>query len=203
MKTLALVSCASLLAIGSANAQEFSSWSFSVGGGFTQPVGNTGRQLDEGWNAGVGGGFNFNPYLGAMIDLNYNSFGVSSGTLGNIGVPGGSLHVFSATLDPIVHLNPHSHYDIYLTGGGGIFHQYQQFTQPTGATAFGYDPFFGFGGNGILNSYSVNRPGIDAGAGIALGTRWHGKIYAEARYNRIFIGNYHTDYVPVTFGFRW
>ena len=25
----------------------------------------------------------------------------------------------------------------------------------------------------------------------------------EARYNRIFVNNYHTDYLPVTFGFRW
>jgi NAD(P)-dependent dehydrogenase (short-subunit alcohol dehydrogenase family) len=29
-------------------------------------------------------------------------------------------------------------------------------------------------------------------------------MLAEARYNRIFMGNnQHTDYVPVTFGFRW
>jgi hypothetical protein len=31
---------------------------------------------------------------------------------------------------------------------------------------------------------------------------WHGKFFAEAKYNRIF-ANYHSDYVPVTFGFRW
>jgi len=40
--------------------------------------------------------------------------------------------------------------------------------------------------------------------GIALGTKWHGKFFAEARYHRIIMGNYgHTDYVPVSFGFRW
>jgi hypothetical protein len=49
----------------------------------------------------------------------------------------------------------------------------------------------------------VNKPGIDAGAGIAFGTKWHGKVFAEARYDRIFMGNFHTDYVPVSFGFRW
>jgi len=208
MKTLALVSLAGLLTIGSANAQEFSPFSFSIGGGFTQPVGNTGRQLDQGWNIGAGGGFNFNPYVGAMIDVNYNSFGINSATLSNIGVPGGDLHVFSATLDPIVHLNPHGHFDIYVTGGGGIYHRYQEFTQPGIANTVGFDPFFGFypaviGTTQILGSYSVNKPGIDAGAGIAFGTKWHGKIFAEARYNRIFMGNFHTDYVPVTFGFRW
>jgi hypothetical protein len=57
--------------------------------------------------------------------------------------------------------------------------------------------------NQVVSSYSVNKPGIDAGMGIAFDTKWHGKIFAEARYNRIFMGPFHTDYVPVTFGFRW
>ena len=30
---------------------------------------------------------------------------------------------------------------------------------------------------------------------------WRGKVFAEARYHRIFIGDRHTDYIPVTFGF--
>jgi hypothetical protein len=41
------------------SAQEFSRFSFDVGGGFTQPVGNTGRHLDEGWNVRGGAGINF------------------------------------------------------------------------------------------------------------------------------------------------
>jgi hypothetical protein len=59
--------------------------------------------------------------------------------------------------------------------------------------------------NQILASYSVNKPGIDAGMGIAFGSKWHGKFFAEARYNRIFMGRFggDTEYVPVTFGFRW
>jgi hypothetical protein len=44
---------------------------------------------------------------------------------------------------------------------------------------------------------------IDAGAGIAFGTKWHGKFFAEARYDRIFMRNSHTDYVPIACGFRW
>ncbi len=45
--------------------------------------------LDDGWKVGAGGGLNFGPYFGAMIDLDYNSFGINSTTLSNIGVPGG------------------------------------------------------------------------------------------------------------------
>ncbi len=209
MKRLILTTCTGLLALGIASAQtETSHFAFNVGAGFTTPVGNTGRHVDEGWNVGGGFGYNFNPYVGALIDLNYNSFGINSTTLQNIGVPGGGLHVFSATLDPIVHLTPQKHVDVYVTAGGGIYHRTQDFTQPSAAVVTGFDPFFGFfptivPTTQILASYTVNKPGIDAGMGIAFGSKWHGKFFAEARYNRIFEGNFHTDYLPVTFGFRW
>ena len=40
--------------------------------------------------------------------------------------------------------------------------------------------------------------------GISFGSKWRGKFFAEARYHRIFMGNdLHTDYVPVTFGYRF
>ena len=209
VRSLALVSGFGLLCMTSAFAQEGSRVTFDLGAGFTNPVGNTGRHLDEGWNLHGGVGYNFSSWVGAKIDLNYNSWGINSATLSNIGVPGGNMNVFSATLDPIVHLNPKGHVDVYVTGGGGIFHRYQQFTQPTLGIVTGFDPFFGFypavvPANQILSSYSVNKPGIDVGAGIAFGTRFHGKFFAEAKYDRIFMGNsLHTDYVPVTFGFRW
>jgi len=209
MNRLALASCTGLLLGVSLNAQEVSPFSFQISGGFTQPVGNTGRNLDDGWNIQGGAGYNFGPYVGAMIDVGYNSFGVNSTTLQNLGFPDGGFHVFSATLDPIVHLNPHGHFDVYVTGGGGVYHVYQDFTQPSVASGLGFDPFFGFYPtvfpvNQLLASYSVTKPGVDIGAGVALGTKWHGKVFAEARYDRIFMGNdRHTDYVPVSFGFRW
>jgi Outer membrane protein beta-barrel domain len=208
MKTFTLITCLGLVALGAANAQELNRFAFSLGAGFTTPVGTTGRNLDVGWNIGGGFGYNFNSYVGALIDLNYNSMGINSGTLANVGVPGGDVHIFAATLDPIVHLTPKSRVDLYLTGGGGLYHRTQEFTAPAAATVEGFNPFFGFYSYGvpateILASYTVNKPGIDAGMGIALGSKWHGKFFAEARYNRIFMGNYHTDYLPVTFGFRW
>jgi hypothetical protein len=196
------------LTLGCLNAQENSHFAFAIGGGFTTPLGNTGRNLDYGWNVGAGAGFYINPHVGALIDVNYNSMGINSGTLANIGVPGGDVHIFSATFDPIVHLTPHSPVDLYITGGGGLYHQTQEFTAPSTAVVGGYNPYFGFYSVGvpttqILASYSVNKPGIDAGIGISFGSRWHGKFFAESRYNRIFLGRYHTDYLPVTFGFRW
>jgi Outer membrane protein beta-barrel domain len=190
-------------------AQEVPRFTFAVGGGFTQTVGNTGRHLDDGWNIMAGGGINFSRYVGAMVDVGYNRFGINSVTLNNAGFPGGNVSVFSATLDPIVHLNPGHHVDVYAIGGGGFFRLNQEFTQPGVATVTGFDPFFGFYNFGvptteILSSYSVNKPGIDVGAGFAVGTRFHGKLFAEARYDRIFMSNdRHVDYIPVSFGLRW
>jgi hypothetical protein len=48
IKNLALVSCFGLVMAGTACAQESSPFAFTIGGGFTQPVGNTGRHLDNG-----------------------------------------------------------------------------------------------------------------------------------------------------------
>lgn len=210
MKKSLAITCFGLFTAFGLNAQETPRFSFDLGTGFTAPVGNTGRNLDVGWNIQGGGGFNFSSYVGAMIDLVYNSMGINSTTLGNLGFPGGGVHVFSATLDPIVHLNPKGHFDVYLTGGGGIYHYYQNFTQPSVATFTEFNPFFGgffpvaVPTTEILSSYSVNKPGVDGGMGIAFGNKWHGKFFAEARYDRIFMaGNRHVDYVPVSFGFRW
>ncbi|MBV8902195.1 MAG: outer membrane beta-barrel protein, partial [Acidobacteriia bacterium] len=168
MRNLFLLAGAGLMAAGFLNAQEVPKFTFSIGGGFTQPVGATGSQLDTGWNVRGGAGVNFNSRVGANIDVAFDDFGINSNTLANFGVPGGSVHVFSATLDPIVHFNPHGHVDFYVTGGGGLFRWYQQFTQPAVGFVTGFNPFFGFYSaavptNQILASYSVNRPGIDIG----------------------------------------
>ena len=45
--------------------------------------------------------------------------------------------------------------------------------------------------------YSVNKPGFNAGMGVAMGTKWHGKVFAEARYVHVFLNNnMRADYVP-------
>lgn len=194
-------------AAGTLSAQETPRFTFGGGAGFTTPVGNTSSNLDTGWNIRAGGGVNFSPYLGAMLNFGYDSMGIGSSVLNNLGYGGGNVDVFSLTLDPVVHLMPKGPVDIYVTGGGGYFHQYQNFTQPATFTGSGFSPFFGYypfvgTANVVVSSYTINKPGIDAGAGVSFGHPWGGKFFAEARYIRIITGTYHTDYIPVTFGFR-
>src|SRR5579863_6334527 len=209
MKAIIITSCSALFLAASLNAQETQRLALDIGGGFTQTVGSTGRNLDNGWNMGGGVGYNFSPFIGAMVQTNYNAMGINSTTLNNLGFPGGDVHVFSATIDPIVHLHPRGHFDVYVVGGGGLYHVFQEFTAPSIATVTGFNPFFGFFTQGVpstevLASNSINKPGANIGAGIAFGTKWHAKVYAEARWNHVFgaFGE-HMDYVPVTFGVRW
>src|SRR3954447_17260173 len=115
MKKLAIASCVGFMMMGALQAQEFSRFAFNIGAGFTQAVGDTGTRLDMGWNGRLGAGVNFNPYVGLMVNGAYDSMGINSSTLTNIGVPGGRMSVMSFTLDPIVHLNPKGHVDIYVT----------------------------------------------------------------------------------------
>src|SRR5689334_8041596 len=115
------IACFGFLIAGTLVAQEVPRFSFEVGGGFTQPVGNTGRHLDEGWNIRGGAGFNFSQYVGLMLEADDNRFGINGATLHRAGFPDGNVGVFSATLNPIVHLTPRSHFDVYLIGGGGRY----------------------------------------------------------------------------------
>jgi hypothetical protein len=205
MKSAIYSVIAALAAVVSLSAQETSHFAFAIGVGYTAPVGRTGMYTDLGFNTSAGFGYNFNSHIGALINLNVDSVGVNSTTLGHIGVPGGNINVFSATVDPIVHLMPHSRIDVYVTGGGGEYRREQIFVAPLFPGTFGGNDYFGFApGKQIVYSSSVNKPGFDAGIGLAFGGRWPGKFYMEAKYNKIFLGGpFHMDYVPVTFGYRW
>lgn len=206
MKRFAVVGILCAVA-GTIDAQEFSRFSFSAGAGFTTPVGNTANNLDTGWNISAGGGVNFSQYVGAMLNFGVDFMDPSQAVVSNMGYGSGRANVLSLTLDPIVHLMPKGPVDIYVTGGGGYFRQYLNLGQPVAPNTAGFSPFFGFApevppGTELTTSYSINKPGIDAGVGIEFGHEWGGRFFAEAHYDRIFTGTYHTDYLPVTFGFR-
>ena len=54
-----------------------------------------------------------------------------------------------------------------------------------------------FGANQILSAYSVNKPGFDVGGGVAFGAWGHGKIFAEAKWDHVFLmTGFHIDYLP-------
>lgn len=204
MRRTVFLSIASVVFAGALSAQEVSRYSFNIGAGFVEPAYSTGSFTDVGWNVGGGAGVNFGPYVGALLDVNYNSLGINSATLAGLGTAGGNINIWSFTVDPIFHLTPKRRFDVYATGGGGLYRREDQLTVPSGGFGVGFFgqpfPFFY---NQVVSDYTLVKPGWDAGLGIAFGTRWHGKFYAEARYNQMFTPGGNTDYIPVTFGFRW
>jgi hypothetical protein len=198
-----LVSLIGIVAAGALHAQEVPPFTFNVGAGFTNPIGTFGRYNDVGWNVQGGAGFNFNSWASLMADVGFNNMGINSNTLAYYGAPGGTAQIWSFTLDPVVHLTGKRRFDLYVTGGGGDYRVQSQLTTPAGGfvpTPFGAVPAFG---NYVLSSYSVNKPGFDAGLGVNLGSKWRAKFYAEAKYNRIYTSNGVTDFIPVTFGMRF
>jgi hypothetical protein len=178
-----------IAAAASLSAQEgVSPFTMQFGAGFTQGVGHTGRDLHTGWNLGVGVGHNFSEHVGAMLNFNSQFMGTAVTVPNNLSVAGGNLYIFSATIDPIVHLMPGKRMDAYITGGAGMFRR-------------SFSPALTFA---LRSDYSVIKPGWDAGLGFAVGSPWKGKIFAEARFVHIYDNNnFFTNYVPVTFGYRW
>jgi hypothetical protein len=206
MKRFAFISCIGLLAFASANAQEFSRYSVDLGMGFSTPAGAQEHYLDYGWNIRGGAGVNFSPYVGVMLNLGYDDMGMNGAVLSNIGVSGGDVHLFHATIDPVVHLTPHGPVDFYLTGGGGVFHRFQEFSAQ--GTTSAYVPYFGIlssgtGANSIPTDYAVNKPGFDVGGGVAVRAFGHGKVFIEAKWEHMFLNGANMDILPVTAGFRW
>jgi Outer membrane protein beta-barrel domain len=189
MKSFAFASCIGILALASANAQEFSKFTFDIGGGYVAPVGSTSNNRDPGWSVRGGAGVNISPHLGIMLDLGYDSLGISSTSLVPVGATGGDVNVFHATVDPVVRFRGKGRLNFYLTGGGGLFHRYKE-------VDFGSAPQL---------TNTLNKPGFDVGGGLEYGAFARGKFFTEARWEHMFFSNTttHMDFIPVSFGFRW
>ena len=207
MKIATLLSLCCLAALP-ASAQ-FSRFTGFVGGGFTNPINPIGSRLDTGWNIAAGAGVNTTHHFGLMLDFMFNETPINRTFLNQAGAPDGSVRVWGFTLDPVVHVTQEGPVDLYVTGGGGIYHRTVEYTQPALATGTFFDPWFGFypasfTTNQVIGSFGQYKGGVDAGVGMSfkLGSS-HVKAFAEARYHHIFTRNVGTDIIPVTFGLRW
>lgn len=198
----------SLVAAAPAFAQ-FSHFTGFVGGGFTEPINPIGARLDTGWNVTAGAGVNANHHLGLMLDFIFNDTPVNTTFLNQVQAPDGHVRTWGFTLDPVVHLTQEGPVDLYVTGGGGIYHRTVEYTQPVVSTGVFFDPWFGyypaaFPSNQVIGSFGQYKGGIDGGVGVSvkLGSS-RVKLFAEARYHHIFTRQVPTDLIPVSFGFRW
>jgi hypothetical protein len=219
-------------------------YTFLVGGGFTLPVGGSHNYLATSYNIQAGASRNFNKKFGVQAEFDWANFGMQTATLNNLlaiydGPPifatdqngnplsqiGGSSHVWSFTLDPIMNFYTSDTWGAYVIGGGGFYHKTANITTPAIEEE---DTFFGpeeFEANQTIDKYTSNAFGVNAGVGATYKfSRFASmKFYVEARYAYTFnsprtfsFGDVNgngfnvfpqnsakTGFIPVTFGVRF
>ncbi len=182
----------------------------NVGGGFTAPTGRVSNSLDAGGNVQVGAGFNFSQYLGINGTFGFQALGITGRALQAVNEPDGNGKVYTLTVDPRFTLPFRGHTSFYVLGGGGWLRRTVQFTQPTVASTFVFDPWWGYFGpalvpaNQILGSVTQDAGVWDIGGGMNFPLpRTSLKLYLEARYHDGLTNNTHTTMVPIAFGIRW
>ena len=110
-------------AFGMAYAQEsepFSHFDASFGGGFTEPTGRGGNNVNTGWNIDARGGYRATRNLALDLDFNYNRWNLNNAALARFGEPGGYTTIWSASFTPVIYGSPHWHIQPYALGGPGI-----------------------------------------------------------------------------------
>lgn len=220
------------------NADGSNKYTFAGGVGFTLPTGGTHNYLTPGYKFQVGGGRNFNKTLGLLAQFDYDHFGYQTATLNKLltiynSAPtlagftqlGGTSHVWSFTLDPIINYYNGDKAGAYVIGGAGYYHKTANFTVP--GTGTYCDPYYGcyqYTANETVDKYTSNAFGANAGFGFTFKpSRFSGeRFFAEARYvwtdnkprpynvsgttayyNAFPQNSARTTYIPVTFGLRF
>lgn len=218
IRSLLLLGLAAITVLGTANAQwshdENDQWShieIGAGGGFTEPVGRAGNNLDTGWNFDIRGGYRPLRHVALDLDFNYNRWNLNSAALARYGEPGGYSTIWSFSFLPVLRGSRHWHVAPYVFAGPGLYYRNLSLTAPGVVNTFYCDPFFGicypasFGVDQVVASSTTYKAGFNGGAGLEfrLGSS-RVKAFGEARYSRMFT-THGTDltFVPVTFGLRW
>jgi hypothetical protein len=197
------------------NPDGSSKYTFLVGGGFTLPVGGSHNYLAPSYNIQVGAGRNFSKTFGVQVEFDWANFGFQTSTLNNqlaiyngpffgYGLPqlGGTTHIWSFTVDPIMNFYTSDTFGAYVIGGGGFYHKVANFTTPIIAQAC--SPFYGcynYQANQTIDAYTSNAFGVNGGAGLTYKASRFSSIrfYVEGRYVYTFNSKRPFDYGDVNF----
>ncbi len=192
-----------------AQDEEGHHFTVNVGGGFTAITGRDAGKLDHGGNFQAGGGYVFNRFLGITGNFMFNQLGITRSELNRLNEPDGNARVYSVTADPTLRIPVGGGASVYVLAGGGYLRRTIQFTRPTLASTFVFDPWFGYFGpalvpvNQVLGSFTSNSGAFDVGAGFNVPLpRTSIKLFIESRYFHGFTSNSNTTIVPITVGIR-
>ena len=188
-------------------------WMGYGGGGFTQPVGNTWHYDTPSWGVQVGAGRQFSYKFAVPVEFSWDNFGLTKQTLDNqlalynnqidyyctvdptdcaansvtpFTTLDGNAHVWSFSVQPTYTLfGDHDGMGTYVLAGAGFYHKVTNFTIPTvGEYCDYYYGCYEYSANEVIDHYTSNAPGFDAGIGFTYKVSHFSnlKLYAEARY---------------------
>ena len=206
---ICLALCLSASPTFAQNQDEDHHFTLSVAGGLTTITGRDAGKLDHGGNVQAGAGYFFNRYLGVTGNFMFSQLGITGRELNLLNEPDGNARTYTFTVDPTIRVPLRGGVSVYALAGGGFLRRTVEFTQPTLAQTFIYDPWWGFFGsalvpaNQILGSVTSNSGAFNTGAGVNFPlprTRLH--LFIEARYVHGFTSNTNTSIVPIVFGIR-
>ena len=190
--------------------EPFHHFTLSGGAGLTTITGTIAGKLDHGGNVQLNGGYFFNRYVGITGNFMFSDLGITRSALDSLNVPDGFARVYSVTADPTVRLPLGHGFSVYGLVGGGYMRRTVEFTQPTWARTFIFDPWWGYFGPALVPvdvvlGTTVNNSGaFDVGGGLNMPLpRTNAKLFVEARYFKGFTSNTDTTVVPITLGVRW
>jgi hypothetical protein len=195
---------------GGGNQTYQSRWSHLAiegGGGFTAPLGNSSNDLTWGWNVRGGLGWKFSKRLALLGEWEFNRDKIPGRILSQVGEPGGNVHTWSLTLDPVWNYKTSGRVGGYVVGGGGFSRQLTSFTQPVLAQGVYCNYFYCYPvyytTNVVVSHYSSNQGVLNIGTGLTFGHWENAKLFTEARYEWLDTPGHSTQIIPVTFGLRW
>jgi hypothetical protein len=196
------------------NADGSAKYTFFAGGGFTLPVGGSHNYLTTSYDVQVGAGRNFNKTFGAVVQFDWDNFGFQTATLNRqlaiyngpffqYGIPqlGGTSHIWSFTVGPVVNFYSSDTFGAYAIGGVGFYHKTANFTTPVPAQACDFYGCYVYTANATVDKYTSNAFGVNAGLGLTYKfSRFAGeRFYVEARYVYTFNSPRPFDYGDVNF----
>lgn len=185
--------------------QDFHKWTFEGGVGPSFPVASAKDRWNTGLNFLIGGGYNFTPHVSGLLEFQYDHFSLSNSALQAFNQPDGFIRFWSLSLSPRYDFNPQGRFDVYATGGYGLYARELAFTDPSQIQEI-CDPYYGYceySGAPVIASFTNYRGGLNLGGGVSYPLGSSGlKVFTDVRYNR-FLSRNSNEFVTLTFGIKW
>jgi len=185
--------------------QDFHKLTIEAGAGPTLPIGSAKDRWNTGWNILLGAGYNFTPHIAGLVEFQYDHFSLSNSALQTYNQPDGFIRFWSFSFSPRYDFNPRGKFDVYATGGYGLYGRELAFTDPSQIQQV-CDPYYGYCESTrapVIASFTNYRGGMNLGGGVSYGVGGSGlKFFTDVRYNR-FMSHNDNEFITVTLGIKY